>query len=295
MATLRETRNRIVSIRNTSKITQAMRMVAAAKLRRAQDAITSARPYANQLQKILSNLAKAETDFVHPYFESRETVNSVVLIVVSSDRGLCGAFNTNLLRAATHRMEELKKQNPGVKIGIVPVGRRAVSAMSKQSHEIIEKYSDIFLKLDFNTAMQISEQASNAFLAGRVDRVEVVYNEFVSVIRQVVRTMQLLPIAPTATEVTADKERAVDYIFEPTRADILDVLLPQYLNLQVWKALLDSNAAEQAARMMAMENATTNARDLITSLQLIYNRERQAAITKEMLEIVGGAEALSKN
>lgn len=295
MATLRETRNRIVSIRNTSKITQAMRMVAAAKLRRAQDAITAARPYANQLQKILSNLAKAESDFVHPYFESRERTNSIVLIVVSSDRGLCGAFNTNLLRSATNRIEELKKQNPEIKIGVVPVGRRAVSSLSKQSHEILEKYSDVFLKLDFNTAVQISEQASDAFLAGRVDRVEVIYNEFVSVIRQEVRTMQLLPIAPTAAETTSDKETAIDYIFEPTRADILDVLLPQYLNLQVWKALLDSNAAEQAARMMAMENATTNARDLITSLQLIYNRERQAAITKEMLEIVGGAEALSAN
>lgn len=295
MATLRETRNRIVSIRNTSKITQAMRMVAAAKLRRAQDAITAARPYANQLQKILSNLAKAESDFVHPYFESREQINSIVLIVVSSDRGLCGAFNTNLLRAATHRIEELKKQNPEIKIGIVPVGRRAVSALSKQSHEILEKYNDVFLKLDFTTAMQISEQASDAFLAGRVDRVEVIYNEFVSVIRQEVRNMQLLPIAPSAAETKSEKESAIDYIFEPTRADILDVLLPQYLNLQVWKALLDSNAAEQAARMMAMENATTNARDLITSLQLIYNRERQAAITKEMLEIVGGAEALSAN
>lgn len=295
MATLRETRNRIVSIRNTSKITQAMRMVAAAKLRRAQDAITAARPYANQLQKILSNLAKAESDFVHPYFESRERTNSIVLIVVSSDRGLCGAFNTNLLRSATNRIEELKKQNPEIKIGVVPVGRRAVSSLSKQSHEILEKYNDVFLKLDFNTAVQISEQASDAFLAGRVDRVEVIYNEFVSVIRQEVRTMQLLPIAPTAAETTTEKETAIDYIFEPTRADILDVLLPQYLNLQVWKALLDSNAAEQAARMMAMENATTNARDLITSLQLIYNRERQAAITKEMLEIVGGAEALSAN
>lgn len=295
MATLRETRNRIVSIRNTSKITQAMRMVAAAKLRRAQDAITAARPYANQLQKILSNLAKAESDFVHPYFESRERTNSIVLIVVSSDRGLCGAFNTNLLRSATNRIEELKKQNPEIKIGVVPVGRRAVSSLSKQSHEILEKYNDVFLKLDFNTAVQIAEQASDAFLAGRVDRVEVIYNEFVSVIRQEVRTMQLLPIAPTAAETTTEKETAIDYIFEPTRADILDVLLPQYLNLQVWKALLDSNAAEQAARMMAMENATTNARDLITSLQLIYNRERQAAITKEMLEIVGGAEALSAN
>ncbi len=291
MATLKETRTRIVSIRNTSKITQAMRMVAAAKLRRAQDAITAARPYANQLQKILSNLATAETDFVHPYFESREQLRSVMLIVVTSDRGLCGGFNTNILRAARERMEQLHREFPGVTIQLVPVGRRAVGSF-KQSKDVVRAFPDVFTGLNFSTALQISTMASDAFLAGTVDRVEVLHSEFVSVIRQDVNAMQLLPIAPS-TDTSSAGSSATDYIFEPTRAEILDALLPQYLNMQVWRSLLDSNAAEQAARMMAMENATNNARDLISSLQLIYNRERQAAITKEMLEIVGGAEALS--
>jgi len=268
-------------------------MVAAAKLRRAQDAITSARPFAQQLQKILGNLAAAETDFVHPFFESRADVRSVLVIAVSSDRGLCGAFNTNLLRATTLRLEAIKKQHPDAVITIIPVGRRAVSALRKRSEEIVREYPDIFLKLEFTTAKDIAEYSADAFLGGRADRVEIIYNEFVSVIRQEQRALQLLPIAPSIGEEAQKATTVVDYIFEPTRADILDQLLPIYLNMQVWRTLLESNAAEQAARMMAMENATSNAKDLINSLQLIYNRERQAAITKEMLEIVGGAEALS--
>lgn len=291
MATLRETRSRITAVRNTSKITQAMRMVAAAKLRRAQESATAARPFAQKLQEILGNLSAAESEFVHPYFEARTIQTSVALIVVSSDRGLCGAFNTNLLRGATARIEQLAKDYPGVGITVLPVGRRAVSFFKKRSEQIAREYPEVFLRLDYSTAVDIADVASEGFLSGRFDRVELIYNEFVSVIRQEVRTMPLLPIVQTGT---AEKpSHAVDYIFEPTRADILDTLLPIYLNTQVWRALLDSNAAEQAARMMAMENATNNARDLINTLQLLYNRERQAAITKEMLEIVGGAEALS--
>lgn len=291
MATLRDTRNRIVSVRNTSKITQAMRMVAAAKLRRAQDAISAARPFAQQVQNILRNLASAETEFVHPFFEGKEEVNSVTLVVISSDRGLCGAFNTNLLRAATVRIAEIKKLHPNASITVLPVGRRSVGASVKWGVEIAKTYPDVFLKLDFSTAADISELVSSSFLAGKTDRVELLFNEFVSVIKQDVRTLQLLPIVPDTTQ--ENKAPVVDYIFEPSKGDILDTLLPMYINLQVWRSLLDSNAAEQAARMMAMENATQNARDLITSLQLIYNRERQASITKEMLEIVGGAEALN--
>lgn len=293
MATLRETRSRITSVRNTSKITQAMRMVAAAKLRRAQEAATAARPFAQKLQEILGNLSAAESEFVHPFFESRTVQGSIALVIVSSDRGLCGAFNTNLLRGATSRIEQLSREFPGVAITVIPVGRRAVGFFKKRAEQIEREYSEVFLKLDYSTAVDIADLTSEGFLNGRFDRVELVYNEFVSVIRQEVRTMQLLPIAQTSA--APKLSHPVDYIFEPTRADILDTLLPIYLNTQVWRALLDSNAAEQAARMMAMENATNNARDLINSLQLLYNRERQAAITKEMLEIVGGAEALSSN
>ncbi len=291
MATLRETRNRIVSVRNTSKITQAMRMVAAAKLRRAQDAITSARPFAAKLQQILGNLAQADSDFVHPFFETRKDLRSIVVIVVSSDRGLCGAFNTNVLRSAMQRIDVLRALHPQATITVIPVGRRSVNAFRKRSEAIAAEYPDVFLKLEHTTAMGISDIVGTGFLTGQYDHVEAIYNEFVSVIRQEVRTLQLLPVA--ADVPTKDTKHNVDYIFEPTRADILDTLLPMYLNTQVWRTLLDSNAAEQAARMMAMENATNNARDLITALQLMYNRERQAAITKEMLEIVGGAEALN--
>jgi F-type H+-transporting ATPase subunit gamma len=270
-----------------------MRMVAAAKLRRAQEAATAARPFAQKLQEILGNLSAAESEFVHPFFESRSVQGSIALVIVSSDRGLCGAFNTNLLRGATARIEQLSKEFPGVGITVIPVGRRSVGFFKKRAEQIEREYPEVFLKLDYATAVDIADLTSEGFLNGRFDRVELVYNEFVSVIRQEVRTMQLLPIVQTGA---AQKlSHPVDYIFEPTRAEILDTLLPIYLNTQVWRALLDSNAAEQAARMMAMENATNNARDLINSLQLLYNRERQAAITKEMLEIVGGAEALSSN
>lgn len=304
MATLRDTRNRISSVRNTSKITQAMKMVAAAKLRRAQSAIGAARPFADQLQKILGNLATAESDFVHPYFETNAEIKSIMLIVVSSDRGLAGAFNTNLLRMTSQHSAALRQAHPGVNIQVIPVGRRAVSALRKSSDEIIREYPDIFAKLEFGTAQEIAEIVSNSFLAGRVQRIDIIYNQFVSVMRQQVKALQLLPIAasiiPEAPKKTSGadatkKPANVDYIFEPSRADILEQLLPIYLNIQVWRTLLESNAAEQAARMMAMDNATTNARDLILALQLVYNRERQASITKEMLEIVGGAEALSNN
>lgn len=295
MATLRDTRNRIASVRNTSKITQAMKMVAAAKLRRAQAAIGAARPFAEQLQKILGNLAMAESDFVHPYFEQKEKIKTIILIVVSSDRGLAGAFNTNLLRMTMQHIAALRSSYPGVNIHVIPVGRRAVSALRRNVHEIVREYADIFIKLEFETAQEIAEIVSGAFLSGRAERIDIVYNQYVSVMRQEVRARQLLPIAPSIVPKALDKASTVDYIFEPSRADILDQLLPIYLNIQVWRTLLESNAAEQAARMMAMDNATTNARDLITELQLVYNRERQASITKEMLEIVGGAEALSNN
>ncbi|KXK32451.1 MAG: ATP synthase gamma chain [Chlorobi bacterium] len=266
-------------------------MVAAAKLRRAQDAITAARPFARQLEKILRNLAMAESDFVHPYFEARASVQHIVIAVLSSDRGLCGAFNANLFRAVQHRIDKLQAQYPGAEIKIVAVGRKSVAQFSKMSHEVIASHPDAFFKLEYSTATSIADHASDVFLTHRADIIELIYNEFVSVIKQEVKILPLLPIIPAAQK-TEHSGSAVDYIFEPTRADILESLLPKYLHTQVWRALLDSNAAEQAARMVAMENATTNARDLISSLQLIYNRERQAVITKEMLEIVGGAEAL---
>jgi F-type H+-transporting ATPase subunit gamma len=291
MATLRETRDRITSVKNTSKITQAMSMVATAKLRRAQDAITAARPFANQVQKILSNLSSSDAEYVHPFFEQRSTVLNIAIIAISSDRGLCGAFNTNMLRVLSSRIAELKSAHPKATIHLVPVGKRSVSAARKGNDAIAQEFNDVFGKLDYSTAVQIADLVTDNFLSGQYDHVEIIGNQFVNVMRQEVRTTQLLPIIPTQVE--QGNSSAVDYIYEPSQNEILNTLLPMYIKLQIWTGLLDSNAAEQAARRMAMENATTNARDLITELQLIYNRERQAAITTEMLEIVGGAEALA--
>ncbi len=272
-----------------------MKMVAAAKLRRAQDAIIAARPYTNKLTEILKNLASSESEFAHPFFETREQVNNILVIVVGSDRGMCGGFNSNIQKAASYHIDrKLKVEYPKAKIHVMPVGRRSILFFNRRNDHIVATFPDVFLKLDFKTIQEIAPIVTEGFTYGSYDRVILIFNEFKSTIRQDVRILPLLPIEADNKEKDKDKkkEQSTDYIFEPTRVEILESLLPRYLNLQLWRALLDSNAAEQAARMLAMDNATTNARDLITSLQLEYNKARQASITKEMLEIVGGAEAL---
>lgn len=299
MATLRDIRHRISAVKNTAKITSAMKMVAAAKLRRAQEAITAARPYTLKLSEILSNLAAAsDEDFFHPLLRKPKAVKSIAVVVVSSDRGLCGSFNANLLKAAAYHIEKsLPSQFPGVKISVLPIGKRAVSFFGKRSTPVIQEFPDIFAKLDFSTAFEVASIISEGFINEKYDKVEIFGNEFKSIIKQEVKFHSLLPLDRSKAEPTVhhhDGEMNNDYIFEPSRGEIMNELLPKFLNIQVWTALLDSNAAEQAARMMAMDNATTNARDLIKALQLQYNKARQASITKEMLEIVGGAEALRK-
>jgi F-type H+-transporting ATPase subunit gamma len=293
MATLRDIRQRIGAVKNTAKITSAMKMVAAAKLRRAQDAIMAARPYAQKLQEILGNLSVAEGDYAHPLFQQRKEVNNIAVIVVSADRGLAGSFNANLLKAAAYHINRtLPEKYPNAKITVLPIGRRAVGFFKKTNTGIIQEFPDVFGKLQFTTAQEVAKIAVEGFVAEQFDKVEIIVNEFKSMIRQEVAIRPVLPVEPAAVDENAG-HRATDYIFEPSREDMLEVLLPRYLNMQIWRGLLESNAAEQAARMMAMENATTNAKDLIKNLQLVYNKERQAAITKEMLEIVGGAEALN--
>ncbi len=293
MATLRDIRQRITSVQNTSKITSAMKMVATSKLRRAQDAILAARPYATKLSEILSNLAMAEEGFAHPFFQARKEVTSVAFLIITSDRGLCGGFNTTILRSAMLHIQELKKMYPSAKISLVLVGKKSVLAIAKTENYVQDRFPDIFAKLEFSTAFSIASLLSDGFLNFEYDLVKMIYSEFKSLIRQIPTIQQLLPILPEVTaEGTKKKRKTVDYIYEPNREEILDTLLPKYLNLQVWKGLLESNAAEQAARMMAMDAATNNANDLIKILKLSYNKARQAAITTEMLEIVGGAEAL---
>lgn len=290
MATLRDIRNRITAVKSTAKITSAMRMVAAAKLRRAQEAILSTRPYTEKFSEVLSNLAgSASEDYYHPLLRKPDTFKHIVVIVISSDRGLCGSFNTNVLRLASQYIDQtIPAEFPQAKVSVIAVGRRSTQFFAKRPQPVLASFPDIFGQLQFTTAAEIAGIAANGFINEEFDRVMIFNNEFKSIIKQETTVRQLLPVESVKQESSVIN----DYIFEPSRGDIMDAILPKFVNTLVWKGLLESNAAEQAARMMAMESATTNARDLIRSLQLSYNKARQASITTEMLEIVGGAEAL---
>jgi F-type H+-transporting ATPase subunit gamma len=292
MAKFRELRARITGVENTAKITSAMKMVAAAKLRRAQDAIIAARPYGRKLQEILQFLASTEEGAsLSPLFEEREA-ERVAVVIVAADRGLCGAFNTNVMRAAMALIDrEYAAHRASGRLDVITVGKRAVDFFARRSYNVVASFPGIFGHLEFSVARHIVGELTDAFLKGRVDRVVVVYTEFRSAIKQTVLTAQFLPI-PKLEAGGAATMKNVEYIFEPARNELLESLLPKYLNTRFWNMLLDSNAAEQGARMTAMENATRNAKDLVRSLRLSYNKARQASITTEILEIVSGAEAL---
>lgn len=295
MATLREIRTRISGVKNTAKITSAMKMVAAAKLKRSQDAIELARPYFQKFQEVLTNVAQnVGEDYFHPLTEKRENVQNIALIIVSSDRGLCGGFNTNLFKFIKNDFEtKVLEQFPNANIKVVPIGKKATSFYTKSNYEVLKSFPGVFQNLNFSVAKDIVDAVVEDFISGKIDRVYVLNNEFINIIRQQPTATQLLPFVNEENKAVTNLT-TVDYIFEPGKKQILDSLLPQVVDLITWRSLLESAAAENAARMMAMDNATTNARDLINSLNLIYNKERQAAITTEMLEIVGGAEALHK-
>ncbi|MGB2869065.1 MAG: ATP synthase F1 subunit gamma [Bacteroidota bacterium] len=297
MATLREIKTRITGVRNTQKITKAMKMVAAAKLRRAQESIVAARPYARKMGELLRHLAGNVDPGIHPLLKPRET-KRMLFIVVAGDRGLCGAFNSNIIRAAidhakTH-YESLQDEPHGLKYLVV--GKKAFDFFNKGGYELYSKHVGIFGGLGFNHAQNIVREVREGYLKGEFDRVDVVYNEFKSVIQQRIVVEQLLPIPPEENkEDEVQKVRTqVEYIYEPSSVEIMNDLLPRHLDFQMWRVLLESNAAEQGARMTAMGNATENARELIRDLTLSYNKARQAGITKELLEIVSGAEALKQ-
>jgi F-type H+-transporting ATPase subunit gamma len=301
MATLREIRGRISSVKSTQKITKAMKMVAAAKLRRAQDAVISARPYARTMKNILRDLAAVVDVTANPLFTGRPP-EKVVVVVLTSDRGLCGAFNTNIIKAAiAHIQKEYPAQHAAGNVKLACVGKKGADFFTKNGYAVEGKYAGIFAALAFGNAREITSALTTAFLEGRCDRVDIVFNEFKSIIQQQLVIDRFLPIpvgAVTATGATpvgtaAGAKPPADYIFEPSGEQLLATLVPKHLNFQMWRMLLESNAAEQGARMTAMDNATTNASDLIRDLQLSYNKARQASITKELLEIVSGAEALT--
>jgi len=288
LATLKEIKVRINAVKSTQKITKAMKMVAAAKLRRAQDRITSARPYALKLNELLTQLLSTTDKIVNPLMEKREGGN-VLVVLVTADRGLCGSFNTNLIKAAANHL-----QNLGSSAQLICVGKKGYDIFKNRNVNMIEHFSGIFNNLNIDLSNEIVNRIVKGYLNREYDRVEIIYNEFKSVIKQVIRIEQFLPLV-RKEKAKDEKAKKLDYIYEPDVESILNDIIPKQLNIQLWKSLLESNAAEQGARMTAMETASKNASDLIKELDLQYNRARQEAITKEILEIVSGAEALKES
>lgn len=290
MANLKEIRNRIVSVGSTMQITSAMKMVSAAKLKRAQDAITQMRPYATKLQEILGNLSATLDLSENAYSEVRNPEN-VLIVAVTSNRGLCGGFNNNIIKKVnTLLVGEYKNANPKV----LCLGKKVKDAFKRSAfyytNEQLAAAEDIFSDLTFEHNAQVAEELMARFVGKEFDKVVIVYNSFVNAASQDVKAEQFLPIVSTVQE---EGKSAGDYIFEPSKEEIVEDLIPKSLKIQLFKALLDSHASEHGARMTAMHKATDNANDLQKALKLSYNKARQAAITNEILEIVGGAEALN--
>lgn len=289
MPSLKEIRNRITSVGSTMQITSAMKMVSAAKLKRAQDAITQMRPYAEKLQDILGNLTGSLNISENAYAEVRAE-ERVLVIALTSNRGLCGGFNNNVIKHVNNLVyTEMAGKNPSV----ITLGKKVKDTFRKTPlyyiNDTIAPVEDIFTNLSFENVSIIAQDAMDRFKNKEIDKVVIVYNKFKNAATQEVVVEQMLPIIPNVTE---DKSSDVEYIFEPSKKEIVDELIPKSLKIQLYKAVLDSNAAEHGARMTAMHKATDNAKELQRSLKLSYNKARQAAITNEILEIVGGAEAL---
>jgi len=292
MANLKEVRNRIQSVNSTQQITKAMKMVAAAKLRRAQDNIIRMRPYAQRLNTILANLTRtADADVTSDYGVARE-VRRVLVIAVTSDRGLAGAFNSNVFKGVNALIAERYANLPAASISYLAIGKKAHDYYTRKA-STVGNFTHVFAKLSFETVREAAEVGMDGFRAGTYDEVVIVYNEFKNVATQIIRVEQLLPLVPVAAPVSATPAANVDYLFEPNKEEIVRTLIPQSLKIQLYKAVLESNASEHGARMTAMDKATDNAGELLKALKLTYNRTRQAAITTEILEIVGGAEALA--
>lgn len=292
MANLKEVRLRIASVSSTQQITKAMKMVSAAKLRRAQNAIQQLRPYANKLRDILENLSASLEGSDGSQYAQVRPVEKVLVIAVTSNRGLAGAFNANIIRTVNRLlMEEYASQHKAGNVKILCVGKKASDFFSKNQDIYIGHHNDIYSHLDFESASAVASKVMNDFAEGKYDRVVVVYNMFKNAAVQIVQNEQLLPIQPPkSTEKKAVKN---DYIFEPSKEQIVLELIPKSIKTQLYKALLDSHASEHGARMTAMNKATDNAGEMIRDLKLSYNKARQAAITNEILEIVAGAEALN--
>lgn len=295
MPNLRDIRNRISSVDNTQQITKAMKMVAAAKLRRAQDRITQTRPYAKKLQEVVARLVN-NNSVSNPLLRVADHAQHILFIVVGSDRGLCGGFNNNLFKVVENTInEQFSDYKENNRLSLITVGKKATSHFKKRDYHIIDSFPGFFDNIEYASASSIMQDAFRRFIKKETDQVFVAYNEFKSVIAQNRKVQQVLPIDPSTLSSGDASVDAIDYIYEPSPDLIIDELLPLHLNMQLWKAVLDSNAAEQGARMTAMDNATENAKDLKRELQLKYNQARQSAITTEISEIVSGAQALDES
>ena len=304
MASLRDIRGRISSVKNTQQVTRAMKMVAAAKLRKAQERIFAARPYSFKVAEIITHLKGQIDPTAHPLFEVRETVESVLLVVVTADRGLAGAFNSNVIKLAEETIRgEYASYKDRSNLFLLCIGRRGHDHFRKRGYQMVGKHIGIFDKLSFSTIDPIVDEITAGYLGGSWDEVKVVYNEFKNTISQNRIVEPFLPIpaqqfltpvmeGDAGPQASIAPEQKVDYLFEPDPVSILNELVPRYLNYVLWRILLESNAAEQGARMVAMDNATSNADELLRDLRLKYNRARQDAITKELIEITSGADAL---
>ncbi len=287
MPSLRDIKRKITSVKKTQQITKAMKMVAAAKLRRAQDRVIAARPYSRKMLAVIANLAGRVERAQHPLLAKREP-KKVKLLVLTSDRGLCGAYNTNIVRQAVAAVRQFQAEGKEVRINVI--GRKGRDFFRKRSQYTLGKvWSDLGM-IEYEKAADVGKNIVERFVAGETDEVYLLYNEFKSVIQQKVTLEKLLPVEPPAE---ADPfMAAVDYLYEPTPEAILSSILPKHIEVQVYRSMLESQASEMGARMTAMDSATRNARDMIDKLTLKFNKQRQAAITKEISEIVGGAEAL---
>ncbi len=289
MPSLKVVKNKIVGVKKTKQITKAMNMVASAKLRGAQSRIERFRPYADKFYEMLGELAAGAGKDVHPLLEVREEVRNVGILLVTSDRGLCGSFNANLIKMATRLAQA--KAGEGKTVKIYSVGKKGRDAMRKTGNEMVLEYRDAMNNFDFTLASEVGMKIIGDYLAGALDEVHVIYGKFISLAKQIPTDMTLLPMAAAGGEGEA-KTASADYIYEPGKEGLLAELLPRFIKVQVYRGMLDTSASEHAARMTAMDNATSSCDDMIASLSLLYNKTRQTVITKELMDIVGGAEAL---
>ncbi|MEJ2904742.1 ATP synthase F1 subunit gamma [Pedobacter panaciterrae] len=292
MANLKEVRIRIASVQSTQQITKAMKMVSAAKLKRATNAIIQLRPYATKLKEILGNLSASLEGSSSPFIQEREP-NKVLIVVVSSNRGLAGAFNMNVIKATNNLIaEKYSEQLKNGNVSIVAIGKKSQDFFEKRNYNVIGNNNEVYSELTFENVTKITDAIMVGFAKGEYDRVELVYNRFKNAAVQILTTEQLIPLT-NGQDATEEKSTNVDYILEPSQEEIVEQLIPKSIKIQLYKAVLDSHASEHGARMTSMDKATENAGDLLKALKLSYNQARQAAITTELTEIVSGAAALN--